>query len=300
MLVASAAWWRRFLLLSLVLLPLLLVLGAGSAHASCTYDVGSNAALQSVQFRSTPAVVYGGYAGDIGPGQSQCWYGHGWDGGWFAPEDWGWDVSQWPDGINVAAHGWIDICVYGGTNLTSWAYEAFGANGGGGGVHWGGFQSNPQYPPGCHAPLGSAGAPLTPTKGTTEPAGTLPSSSSREVVFFSSRARSRATRSITFHVYNTHGTPLASACMSPVDVSHINLGLAKRMGAKLIYVGVTEHARSCSDRTVASRERAGRPLPDVHYATYCASTSRGGVTVYRYPADFTVRTTPACQTKPRR
>ena len=294
MTVGATEWWRRFLLLPLVLLPFLLVLGAGSARASCTYDVGSNPALQSVQFRSTPAVIYGGYAGDIGPGQSQCWYGHGWDGGWFAPENWGWDVSGWPDGINVDAHGWIDICVYGGTNLTSWAYQVYAANGAAGPVHWGGFQSNPQYPPGCRAPLGSSGASSTPSKGTTEPAGTRPSSSSREVVFFTSRASSRATRSITFHLYGGHGKPLASVCMSPVDVSHLNLALAKRMGVKFVYIGVTEHARSCADLSVANRELAGRPLPDVHYARFCAATNPSGVTLYRYPADFGARTPPTC------
>jgi hypothetical protein len=73
-----------------------------------------------------------------------------------------------------------------------------------------------------------------------------------------------------------------------------------QLGAKFIYAGVTEHAHACSDRTVASRELAGRPLRDVHYARFCASTSPSGVTIYRYPADFTGRSTPACQIKPRR
>ncbi len=289
----GAAFWRRLMRRWIVLVPVFVALGSGSAHASCTYNVGSNPSFQAIEFRSVLG-YFGGYSSwDLGPGQSQCWYGHGWDLGWFGPAH-QWAETSWPDALSVNAHGWIDICLYESSSVGAWAYKIFGANGMAVAYAAGVVGGDDEYPPGCKGPLGS-GSLSTPTKGAVK-TGPLPgpSSSSGDAEFFTAHALSGGSRSITFHLYNTRHTPVASVCMPPGDVSHLNLELARRMGVNSVYVGVTEHAQSCGDAKLAGRERAGRPLADHRFVAFCEPTSGRGVMTYRYPADFGRRTRPAC------
>lgn len=288
----AAHTWRLVASRTIAVLPVLLVIGTGSAQASCTYNVGSNASYQSIEFRSH-FLYSGGYASwNLGPGQSQCWYAHGWDDGWFGPAD-EWLETSWPSLINVDAHGWIDICLWQTSESQVWTYDVFGGNGQLQNHQQGVIGGYRNYPPGCKGPLGSARAPRPGHASTGRLPG--PSPSTAEAVFATEGAVGRSTRSITFHLYNAKRTPIGSACVPPRDVSHMTLDLARTDGVAAVYVGASESTRECGDAALAGRERAGRPLADRRFVTFCEPTKGRGTFVYRYPSDFTRRVGPACK-----
>ena len=109
-----------------------------------------------------------------------------------------------------------------------------------------------------------------------------------------SSALSTVTGSVTVHLYRPNRTPVASACVPHGDVSHMTLDLARQIGIKTAYVGVSERRSSCGDPKLASRERAGRPAADRHYSGIFEPTKGRGTMVYRYPADFGGRGRPSC------
>jgi hypothetical protein len=284
---------RRIALVGLVALPLLLTAGSGSASASCTYNLGSDQSIESFSFRSHWS-DFGGYgAWDLGTGQSQCWYDHGWDSGWFGPPDCWLDCDGYPSLIDADPQGWVDICSLSDSQSPpQWAYRVYAA--GGTATAYG--QSPQGYPPGCTGALGSSGASPSRASGPTE------GSAERRPVntdssFFTGRAPSRKVRSITFHLHSPGGKALGSLCMPPVSVSHADLSLARRKGIASVYVGIVKQARRCGHPKVAGPERAGRPRPDVRFASFCQDTSGRVVRTYRYPDDFTRPKRPSCRSK---
>lgn len=282
--------FKRFGLVWLVVLPLFLSLGSESASASCTYNLGS-VQNESISFRSQPT-DFGGYsAWDMGTGQSQCWYDHGWSGGWFAWPDCWLNCDGWPSGIDVDARGWIDICgLSDSDDPPKWAYRTYAANGSAE-VYGGSPQG---YPPGCTGALGSAGA--SSSRANAPPERVEKRRPARgDSLFFTGRAQSRNVRSITFHLYSARGKVLGSVCMPPVDVSGADLGLARKMGVRSVYVGIAEQARACAHPRVAGPERAGKPRPDVRFASSCQRTRAPVMKKFRYPDDFTLSKRPSCR-----
>jgi hypothetical protein len=284
--------FRRLVLVPLVALPLLLTTGSDSAEASCTYNLGSGSD-HGFSFRSHWGDIGGYGAWDMKAGQSQCWYDHGWDSGWFGPPDCWLNCSFWPSLIDVDAHGWIDICAYATSDGPQWAYRAYDS----GGTPSAYGQSDYGYPPGCTGALGSAGASSARARESTgrSPRGSGPRRKARaNSVFFTGRARSRRVRSITFHVHGEGGKALGSVCMAPLDVSRVDLEPARRMKIESVYVGIVEHPRACGHPKVAGRERAERPRSDDRYASFCQETRTRVERTYRYPDDFERSTRPDC------
>jgi hypothetical protein len=283
---------RRIALAGLVALPLLLSTGSDSAEASCTYNVGSGQ-YHSIAFSSHWS-DFGGYGSwDFHPGQSQCWYEHGWDSGWIAAPHCWLECDFWPEGIDVDAHGWIDICAYdtSGTG-PQWAYRAYASNG----TPSAYGQSDYGYPPGCTGALGSSGSLPS---GTEPPPNAKKRPVGTDSTFFTGRAPSRKVKSITFHLRSPGGRPLGSVCMPPVSVSHMDLSLAKRKGVKSVYVGIVKQGRPCGHPKVAGRERAGKPRPDVRFGSFCQGTGGKVVRTFRYPDDFKLSKRPSCRSKAR-
>jgi hypothetical protein len=281
---------RRVALASLVALPLLLSAGSESASASCTYNLGSDQSIESFSFRSHWS-DFGGYGSwDLGTGQSQCWYDHGWDAGWFGPPDCWLNCDGYPSLIDVGAHGWIDICSLSDSQSPpQWAYRVYAS--GGAATAYG--QSPQGYPPGCTGALGSARASPSrasgPGKKSTKRRPVRTDSS-----FFTGRATSGKVRSITFHLHSPRGRALGSVCMPPVSVSHVDLSLARRKGIRSVYVGIVEQGRPCDHPKVAGRERAGRPRRDLRFASFCQETRGRVVRTFRYPDDFERSKRPSC------
>jgi hypothetical protein len=293
---------RRAAGLWLVLLPLLMSVGTGSARASCTYNEGPDAFSFSSgdYYSASPSSVY--TSSDLSAGQDQCWYGHAWSDGYFqnaGAEGFGYLAGYPWDDINVSDHGWIDVCMSGnpgwGGNPSAatapWGYETYGD----GGQSTGGEING--SPSGCGPGSVSAVGGFSASRAGRSRALAASSTRSRQrAVFFSGGARSRATRSVTFHIYNGRtGKPLGSVCLAPVDVADVGLGILGRMGTKLFYVGVTERPLRCGDPRLTRRERAGRPLPDLRYETACDSINATVTRIYRYPRDFQRRSRPSCK-----
>ena len=284
---------RRIVLVGLAVLPLLLAQGSERAEASCTYNLGSKQSIEGFSFRSHWS-DFGGYGSwDLGTGQSQCWYGNGWDDGWFGPPDCWLDCDGYPSLINVDAHGWIDICSLSDSQSPpQWAYRVYAANG-----SEAAYGQSPQgYPPGCTGALGAsraspgaAGGRIAETSAKTRRRPVHTDSS-----FFTGRAPSRKVRSISFHLHTPGGRALGSVCMPPVSVSHVDLSLARRKGIRSVYVGIVKHGRACDHPKVAGRERAGRPRRDVRYASFCQGTGGKVVRTFRYPDDFKRTKRPRC------
>lgn len=281
---------RSLILAGLVALPLLVTTGSEPAEASCTYNLGSEKSIEGFSFRSHWS-DFGGYgAWDLGTGQSQCWYEHGWDDGWFGPPDCWLNCDGYPSLMNVDSHGWIDICSLSDSQSPpQWAYRIYAANGTE--VKYGG---SPQgYPPGCTGSLGSSGPPSSDANG-------LPPGAAKRVPvntdssFFTGRVRSKKIQSIAFHLRSRSGKALGSLCMPPRSVSHMDLSLAKRKGVRSVYVGIVKQTRPCHDPKVAGRERAGKPRADVRFASFCQGTGGKVVRTFRYPDDFKRSKRPPC------
>jgi hypothetical protein len=86
---------------------------AGTASASCIYNTGSGPEALAFGFSNTASGTGGYSSSALGVGQSQCWYGVGWSGGFVAitgsPTDL--ILAEYFAGIDVEPHGWIDVGV---------------------------------------------------------------------------------------------------------------------------------------------------------------------------------------------
>lgn len=103
-----------FLLATALMAVLALSLGRPApASASCTGNDGSGQNAIDFAFSSTGSGIGGYSSNDLAVGQSQCWYDHGWSGGFAAISGGSTDLAamRYFGGVNVPPHGFIHISV---------------------------------------------------------------------------------------------------------------------------------------------------------------------------------------------
>ena len=274
----------------MLLVVLGLSVGASSAQASCTYNMGSS----SFSFSSVgdAGLGFGYSSNDLGPGQSQCWYANGWENGFFSKtlpiaDVGGLDLLNYHDLIDVDPHGWIDICADGDglQPPPPWAYQTYSESGQ--------PEESDSSGSGCQ---GAVSPPRSPrSAAAVKRLAKKKSKAPPRAILFTKRAKSKAAESITFHVYDGKSRKiLASACVLTRDVGALSLRPAMRKPTKNIFLGVTENKHACSHAKVAGRERAEKPKPDKRFSE-CSPLEWAGAHIVRYPAQVTSKSEPSCK-----